>query len=245
MGSRPATLAAVVAALMSVGPFVARGADGVIEINQALALAGSVTAGDTSGLPVTLSVGGNYVLTSDLVVPDANTRAIEITAAYVTIDLNGFALVGPVSCPGAVPVCSPIGTGAGVFSNQNSVSVRGGTIRGMGSYGISIASGARIEEMNILHNAGGGVSVQGASLVRGSSVTNNGAAGVSVGLGSRVTDNVIFRNAGIGIIFSSSVSGYGGNVIRENNGGDANLQMSSVNAVQLSPNVCGADLICP
>ena len=33
--------------------------DGVIEINQARALAGGVTPGDTAGFPVTISVSGS------------------------------------------------------------------------------------------------------------------------------------------------------------------------------------------
>jgi len=40
--------------------------DGVIEINQAKAKAGAVTAGDTPGFPVTISAAGSYRLTGDL-----------------------------------------------------------------------------------------------------------------------------------------------------------------------------------
>lgn len=42
--------------------------DGVIEINQHAAVAGDITAGDTAGFPVTLSVEGGYRLTSNLAV---------------------------------------------------------------------------------------------------------------------------------------------------------------------------------
>ena len=70
--------------------------DGVVLINQASALAGNVTPGDTPGFPVTISQPGSYRLAGNLTVPDANTTAIEVTATgQVTVDLNGFVISGP------------------------------------------------------------------------------------------------------------------------------------------------------
>src|SRR5271154_6656573 len=68
--------------------------DGVVLINQSSALQGGVTPGDAPGFPVTISQPGSYRLSSNLVVPDSNTNAIEITAEFVTLDLNGFSIVG-------------------------------------------------------------------------------------------------------------------------------------------------------
>ena len=48
--------------------------DGVVLINQAAALAGNVTPGDTPGFPVVISVSGSYRLSGNLTVPDANTN---------------------------------------------------------------------------------------------------------------------------------------------------------------------------
>ena len=59
--------------------------NGVAEINQT-----SVNAG--GGFPVTISQPGSYVLTSDLVVPDANTTGVSIQTADVTLDMNGFSI---------------------------------------------------------------------------------------------------------------------------------------------------------
>src|SRR2546421_5801594 len=78
------------------------GVDGVVLINQNAALAGNVTPGDAPGFPVTISVSGSYRLSGNLVVPDANTTAVEITAADVTIDLNGFSVIGPTVCTGTL-----------------------------------------------------------------------------------------------------------------------------------------------
>jgi hypothetical protein len=64
--------------------------DGVIEINQAL-----VTA--AGGFPYKIITPGSYRLTGDLTVSAVATDAIDISAAPVTIDLNGFSLTGPSS----------------------------------------------------------------------------------------------------------------------------------------------------
>ncbi len=73
-------------------------ADGLIQINHARALAGGVTAGDTAGYPVTLSESGSYLLTGNLTAPNQNTTILAETAERVSIDLNGFAIVGATVC---------------------------------------------------------------------------------------------------------------------------------------------------
>ena len=64
----------VSALLVSVPAFAV---DGVVLIDQNHALAGNVTPGDTPGFPVTISQPGSYRLTGNLIVPDANTTAIQ------------------------------------------------------------------------------------------------------------------------------------------------------------------------
>jgi len=64
----------------------------MININQAGALAGSITPGDTPGFPVRITVPGSYRLTSNLEVPSGVTRAIEIVTSHVTIDLAGHVI---------------------------------------------------------------------------------------------------------------------------------------------------------
>ena len=87
--------------------------DGVIEINQASALAGNVAIGDsTPGFPVTLTAPGSYRLTSNLAVANAATNVIEITGNDVTLDLNGFTIQGPVVCGGTPLLCNNPGGGS-------------------------------------------------------------------------------------------------------------------------------------
>ncbi len=244
MRVRRASLAVTMAGCAALWAAPARAVDGAIEINQAGALAGGVTPGDSAGFPVTLSVSGHYVLTADLTVPNQNTNGIELTAGPAQLDLNGFSIRGPVTCPGSVPACSPVGSGYGVYSNQNAIRIRNGVIRGSGSSGVSVGAAARLEDLRLEQNGTGGARVTAAALVSGCTITNNGGPGVTVGYGSRVADNVIFRNMSVGISFNSGTSGYAGNTIRENNGADTNAQVSS-NGLQLGANQCGADLTCP
>ena len=74
-------------------------ADGVIEINNARALSGGVTPGDTAGYPVSINLPGSYRLTGNLEITSINppnTNAIEVNAEDVTIDLGGFEILGPM-----------------------------------------------------------------------------------------------------------------------------------------------------
>jgi hypothetical protein len=67
--------------------------DGTIEINQAKVLA-------AGGFPFIITTPGSYRLTSNLTVP-AGKIGIENsaggTAGGVTIDLNGFSIIGPTA----------------------------------------------------------------------------------------------------------------------------------------------------
>lgn len=68
--------------------------DGVTEINQTIALSGGVTPGDAAGFPVTIDQAGSYRLTGNLTVPNENTTAVVISVEGVTLDLNGFSIIG-------------------------------------------------------------------------------------------------------------------------------------------------------
>lgn len=63
--------------------------EGIVEINEARALAGGVTPADDAGYPVTISEPGSYALTGNLT-PDSSNEAIVITADDVDLNLRGF-----------------------------------------------------------------------------------------------------------------------------------------------------------
>jgi len=58
---------------------------------------GVLPPGDAAGFPVTISEVGSYRLTGNLSI--GSTDAIEITADNVTLDLNGFLIIGPECGP--------------------------------------------------------------------------------------------------------------------------------------------------
>ena len=202
--------------------------DGVVLINQNAALAGNVTPGDTPGFPITISAPGSYRLSGNLTVPDANTTAIQVSADNVTIDLNGFSIIGPVVCSGfPVTSCTPAGTGFGIKSGlATNVTVLNGAVRGMGALGVSLdESGVRVEGIRATSNGlggiaassgivssceasqNGGVGIANAAVVIGNSVRGNASDGVQIFSGV-VTNNFAFKNGGNGIFATfSSITG--------------------------------------
>jgi len=166
--------------------------DGVVDINQARALVGGVSAGDTPGFPVTISQSGSYRLTGNLTVPDANTTAVSITADSVTIDLNGFAVQGPVVCIGQpVTSCSPTGSGIGIDGGGHSgLTVRNGVIRGMGGDGAPLGTASRFENVTAQSNGGNGLFSNAggpgpsSATVTGCITESNGISGISLVGGS-------------------------------------------------------------
>jgi hypothetical protein len=193
-------VASFVALAAVAGPAYA--VDGVVLINQAVALNGNVTPGDAPGFPVTISVPGSYRLSSNLIVPDANTSAIQVVVSDVTIDLNGFSIVGPVSCIGFPTTCNPIGGGNGIdaLAFADHIKVFNGTIRGMGANGIHLLGFAHfVDRVHAVGNGRIGILVGGA--VNQSNGSDNGSDGI---VSDSVTASSARGNGGNGISVSAS-----------------------------------------
>jgi hypothetical protein len=116
--------------------------DGVIEINHAKTLAGGVNDGDDPGYPVTINTGGSYRLTSDLIIPDENTIGIILGASHISLDLNGFSIVGPNTCTGTGSAisCTFDQGSPGIRLDGANLTIKNGTIRstagdGLGQFG--------------------------------------------------------------------------------------------------------------
>ncbi len=222
--------------LLTVGLAVpALAVDGVIEINQARALAGGVSVGDFPGYPINLTVSGSYRLTSDLA-GALNNDAIVVGADDVTIDLNGFTIYG-----GGGLVNDGIS-----LAGQKNVEIRNGTIRGFTRNGIFSNINThyvRVIGVRAIGNTIAGIDLQGSgNLIDGCTVLNNPGYGMRAFDGSLVVDSVARGNGGVGLSLVGA-GGYRSNVLTGNNGGDANAQVSG--GLQLGPNVCGTDLVCP
>jgi hypothetical protein len=79
------------------------------------------------GFPVKITKSGSYILDANLLVGVILPDAIKVSVSNVSINLNGFAIIGPAA-----------GSGMGVDAvGQNNVTVTNGTITGMGGAGIS------------------------------------------------------------------------------------------------------------
>ncbi|MES2957578.1 MAG: hypothetical protein V4792_05285 [Pseudomonadota bacterium] len=214
---------------------------GVVTIDQAKAIAGGVTNGDTAGFPVTLSEPGTYRLTGNLTLPNANTTGILISAANVTLDLGGYAVVGPVVCSGTPLVCNSSGYGDGVEvrvlapNARATVTVMNGTLRGMGRHGLISAydgvGGLRIERVMAAQNASAGLFVSSGAAVLDSQVSYNGGHGIA-GNNLLLGSNVIRGNAGTGVHSNASSVGVH-NLIQFNT-----LSVSAGGMRNLGPNWC-------
>lgn len=142
-------------------PLTAFAVDGVVLINQANALAGSVTPGDTPGFPVTISQSGSYKLSSNLVISDPNGTVILITADNVTIDLNGFSIIGPSVCNGhgitPTTSCTIVNTeSVGIDATLRvGITILNGVIRGMAFVGFVCLEDAHVEGIQAILNASG------------------------------------------------------------------------------------------
>ena len=255
-----------VAICLLLGAAAARAADGVIEINQA-----SIEA--AGGFPIEITESGSYRLTGNLTVDDVNTTAIWVRTPYVTVDLNGFSIQGPVECEFGES-CDQAGTGAGVWGGielpqlgpdgvmqctidavpggHAGVEVRNGVISGMGGDGVGAIFEGRVESIRVISNGGHGIEVSD-SVVTGCVVSRNGLEGIAGG-NSLIERNVVAGSGGVGIrAFGGAVIGNqarGNNSVFSMDGGGYGTnnfagEIDDVSAGQLGCNVLNGVTICP
>ncbi len=201
--------------------------DGVIEINQARALAGSVTPGDLPGFPVTISQPGSYRLTGNLVLTSltgpvcgptrfggSSVCVIDVESGNVSLDLNGFEIVS--------------GVGAVFAGDEPNTTVMNGTIRSGGQLAVQVGAGSRLERLQVLTFLSGVpvISALDACIIRdnvigssqatpsaaievdgdGCTITGNTISAVSVSISvqgrATITDNTV--SGGVGIACSDA-----------------------------------------
>lgn len=188
--------------------------EGTIEINHAGALAGGVTGSDTPGYPVTIDAPGSYRLTGNLTAPNANTDIISVLAPDVTLNLNGFLLLGASACGASAtgPICSPTGTGRGIRSNSYGTTIRNGVLQGFAGVGVDIVgAAATVEDLSVFGtgayaiSVGEGFRVQRCNLA----VVGGGVFVLPGGGGGLVLDSVI-RDSGRQFQFGNAVASNGG-----------------------------------
>ena len=200
--------------------------DGTVLINQSTITNGLPGCPTGGHFPIVICQSGSYRLSGNVTVPDANTDAIHINADNVTLDLNGFAILGPATCKsGTFPVqCSTTGNGVGIFSLHNNIGVSNGTISGMGSAGIRFldetvaGTVARFDGLRVTNNAGvaplsspdsqfdkgqaGGGIIASFAIISNCMVSTNAQHGI-LAKGTANLNNVTF-NGGFGILGDDS-----------------------------------------
>jgi hypothetical protein len=213
MRTKPSTLGIACLALLA-APVLA--VDGVREINQVCADTTGCFAGDAAGMPVTITLPGSYRLTGSLLRPSVNTHGVVISASDVTLDLNGFQIVGTTSCSGVPVSCASPGTGRGVTVTADSVSgvlVRNGSVRGSGEAGVYLGRASRVEDVRVASSGGDGIRIADFSRVLRCEVTDSGVRGIRTLAHALVEDNLV-AGTGAGI---SGIEAFGSApVIRDN-----------------------------
>jgi hypothetical protein len=143
------------------------------------------------GFPVKITKSGSYILDANLLVGVILPDAIKVSVSNVSINLNGFAIIGPAA-----------GSGMGVDAvGQNNVTVTNGTITGMGGAGVSTGNNGTVQNVRIIANGVGAA----------------GGDGVACGTGCLISGSVIAGNAsGDAISVTDATSGYLNNIITGN-----------------------------
>jgi hypothetical protein len=177
------------AAAMMLGLAASAGAvDGTIEINQATVLANGGT------FPYTIAASGSYRLTGNLTVP-AGVGGIVVDATPVTIDLNGFSIIGGGSS----------GSSQGILGNL-STTVKNGTVTGFNT-GIELGTTGIVKSFRADSNSEG-INTGDNSVIEGCTANSN-AEGILAGNNVVIEGSTVnfSSNAGIACRSGCTISG--------------------------------------
>jgi hypothetical protein len=132
-----------------------------------------------------IAQAGSYYLTTNLV---SAKCGIAINAGNVTLDLNGFALIGPGNCTGISPLA------------VTNIYIRNGVLRNWGNgVDCSAVSGGVLEDVQSIGNSGYGVVLGSDWLAQRCVTASNTLPGLSVASGCRVVDCTSELNKQAGI----------------------------------------------
>ncbi len=151
-------------------------------------------------LPFTISQAGSYYLTRNLT-GVAGQHGITITASDVSLDLDGFALIGVAGSQNGIQAQT---------AGQVHLAIRNGVIRNWGGSGIlaSTALQSVVEDMRLASNGQDGLNVGQRSIVRHAIASGNGGLGIQTGDFSLIEGCTASGNAaGIASRFNSVISG--------------------------------------
>ncbi len=209
MGGRAMVLAMVSGMMLAIGaaavagplapPAGPVGSTGktLTEVEPRVAMSQATTPGDADSV-MKITASGSYYLTQNITVPSGDS-GILITASNVTLDLNGFRIIGQI---GSL-------NGVRVTGDRAGVQIRNGTIANTGGFGIDMTSGgtcigAIIESVTVTNGAGGGFDTGSSSIVRNCTATNNVGNGFFIGTSSVISGCTASGNDAGGFIVGNN-----------------------------------------
>ncbi len=178
-------------------------------------LSGIAFAGPTSivqplsqaGFPIKISKPGSYILNSNLVVTSPNTTAISVSSSNVSIDLNGFSIIGPAICTGCPASCSSTGSGNGIYVvTGGNVRIANGVITGMGNDGIFAFDNTVVDNVRAIGNGCDGIAFPLDFRITNSVANYNGCNGINTLTAGLVQSNVANCNTEYGLFLAIDVA---------------------------------------
>ena len=186
-----------------------------------------------SSLPFTITNSGSYYITTNLFGTFGIT--IQSNVPDVTLDLNGFAMIGGIGAGNAIS--------ATIFPGTNCV-VKNGSIRNWFG-GVSTGPSSRVEQLQVSSCSSFGISIGDDSVVRHCTIINN-SSGMAVGFRSLVEDCLVSSNSASRAITIQSGSTVTGCIVAANagtgifaNGGlcvisSCNLENNALDGIRVS-----------
>jgi len=139
-----------------------------------------------------ISQSGSYYLTGNITTAETDKHGIEITVDDVTIDLNGYALIGPGKTTGS--------SGYGIYASGQRVTVLNGSVCQWRGGGILLGGLAnQVRYIKTVNNGGKGIDVQKVSNVSHCTCTSNNGDGIYAWDGSVVSYCISYENSGNGV----------------------------------------------
>jgi len=140
-----------------------------------------------------ISQSGSYYLTDNISTIETDKHGIEVTANDVTIDLNGYSLIGPGKTVGS--------TGRGISSGPERTTVKNGSIVGWRGEGVYLSGyGGQVSNLKVTDCGATGVWVQMGTVVKNCTATSNNGPGIHAYGGNCVISECTAQsNTNIGI----------------------------------------------
>jgi parallel beta-helix repeat protein len=157
-----------------------------------------------------ISQPGSYYLTTNIVGGLVSLTGIEVTTNDITLDLNGFSVLGSSSTFSGI-----------VIGGGTNITVRNGTISGWPDFGIlCVGSDATFERLTLTGNQYG-IFCANNNVIRDCMVAGSGVDGITVRNDCVVSGCLSLDNQGNGIVLDSGASGclVSGNTVAGNDAG--------------------------